>query len=233
MIIIGLTFAVALSLTASETMQAQSPQRQLMVAVTPYQQLQKLDFFFEHSVYSLGYYDGNAVQPSVFLSMITPEQKEEYIKNGYQPKIIDDNAGDVIQYYEIRDNQGVNQYTKLTDSTYRQQGLELVYPLTPHITLIKLTKGIEYSQLTIPYLKNYKEIQFTGSISRPDEYVRNNLRESIGMGGTNTLQKSKSPSPAAVGENEKNSWRFFMAFIVLLIIIGTIAYTFSRKKRSS
>jgi hypothetical protein len=156
--LISLFIILVISLFVPAVLHAQT-QTKLLFVVTPYQPLQNLDFFFTHSVHPIAYYEqkntNTPIKIPVFLSIITPEQKEEYLKAGYKPVIVDENAG-ALEQYSVLYNRNSNQSQLLTNQEYKQQGLELVYPVTEYTTLIKLAPSVTYHNLHIPGLTRFQ-----------------------------------------------------------------------------
>lgn len=217
-IIISLVTAGCLSLVGS--VKAQNQQK-LLFAVTPYREGQNLDFFFSQSVHPIAYYErsntNTPVKIPVFLSIISPEQKEEYIKAGYAPVIVDENAGNLEQYYALYSRES-GQANLLTNPVYKKQGLELVYPLTDYATLIKLTPGMRYSHLDIPGLEKFRARKFFMDLVPPTD---------------RTTKQPNSITPAASQEQiEKQTKNHPVAILIFVLAIIIIIFAEIRLKKT-
>jgi hypothetical protein len=197
-------------------------QQQLLFAVTPYDPSQSLDFFFTHSVHKLAYYEQQnknyPIKTPVFLSIITQDQKQEYIHAGYKPIIVDENAGDIKQYYVVYNRQA-NQSSLLADPVFKQQGLELVYPITEYSTLIKLVPAVAYHNLNIPGLHKFQARRFLRDLVPPTDKTSFYSKAIV------------SPSPLKTNK-ATNSESLIAAIVIVFLIAGLFFYKRRLKKRS-
>lgn len=207
-----LTFISVGALSVPAVSEAQTQQKLLLVA-TPYQPLQNLDFFFTHSVYKIAYYEeqntNTPVKTPVFLSIITPAQMEEYLKAGYKPVIVDENAGEITQYYELF-SRVPNQSYLITNPEFNKLGLELVYPVTEYAALIKLAPGITYRNLDIPGLHKFQPRMFSMDIVLPDDRISADLRTTGAI-----------PVPLIDEENPLDNP---LAFLIFISAVSFISY---------
>lgn len=206
--------------------------QRLLFAVTQYQPGQNLDFFFAHSVHPITYYEeGNTNTPmktAVFLSIITPEQKEEYIKAGYRPVIVDEDAGDLRQYYVLYSREP-NQSFRLEDPELEDDGLEMYYPVTDYITLIKLDPDSDYSDLDIRGGSRFHARRFFMNLIPPTDRTTSAAYQSFltptPMLRFNIMQKAQRQQPS--------NKEFILALIVLSGVLGFVWFTTKRHKNTS
>jgi hypothetical protein len=214
---------VGITVTASSVF-AQTQQK-LMVAVTPYQPMQNLDFFFLNSVYPLQYIEG---ENPVFVSIITPEQKTEYEKAGYKPRIIDENAGDVNQYYIMSTyhHNTPNFADQLQNPEYKQQGLELAYQLSTYMILLKVSDQTSFSQLAIPILKQFNARRLKWNLVPPTGRTSVAVQQAFPF----------SPSPVPyLHTSHKAAWiadpAWVLSFVFLIAIVILLSCSLKRKKK--
>lgn len=202
---------LAIGLTTNTSVFAQTQQKLLLV-VTPYKPMQNLDFFFLNSIHPLKYIEvSEGGDIPVFVSIVTLEQKEAYEKAGYKPIIVDENPGALRQYYVMttKKHKTPNVAEQLQNLELKQQGLELAYQLTRYNTLLKLSPGTSFSQLTIPAVQHFNARQIRSDMVPPTG------RTSISSASpkTNSEKHAKEETQKLIA-----SWFFLLAILTFLLI---------------
>lgn len=140
-----------------------------IVVVTPYNEGQNLDFFFQNSIHPIADVT-NKGEPSVFVSIITSAQMEKYKQAGFAPTVIDTNAGDLNQYYMISTNKGNTvkiDRTQLDDPQLKERGMEFIYPLSSIDYIMKLKKGVYFVDVRTGPLKGIAAKQIHRNLYPP------------------------------------------------------------------
>jgi len=180
----------------------------LMLAVTEYESRDDIDFLFENSTQVLEYLEGVDVDRPLFLSLITSNQKELYIKKGFDPEILDENT-DISRYvllYNPRPDQA---------STLTPYGEPFV--ISSHYTLLKLVPGQTFTHEGES--GKFFDVPFSDIISPPP------LRVKTATELTLTPERSTtSSSPALL---------IIIVVIGFAVIIGSALFFYFKKKKSS
>jgi len=180
----------------------------LMLVVTEYETRDDIDFLFENSTRVLEYLEGVDVDRPLFLSLISPEQKEIYIKNGFNPEIIDENAD--IERFVLLYNPRPDQSEKL-----KPYGEPII--ISSHYTLLKMTVGAEFTHEGES--GRFFDIPFSQIISSPP------LR-------TKTATEL-TPAPIQEGALPGQAqWIIIGVIVLVVIIILTIFILWYRKKKN-
>jgi hypothetical protein len=188
--------------------------------------MQNLDFFFLNSAHPLSYIEEPGETP-VFVSIITDKQKEAYIKAGYKPVIIDENAGDVDQYYLLSGHRhkAPNAAEQIQNPEYEAQGIVLASKLSTYYTLLKLTKGKKYQDLTIPALNDLYAKQFHWNLVPNADRTSTQVQQAFPF----------SPVPRAhisADSNEPAIDSEWMLSLFFLIVISVFLYFALKRKKN-
>jgi len=183
----------------------------LLAAIIPYAHSQNLDFFFINSVHPLVYFESKK-GVSEFFSIITPEQKNAYIKAGYKPRIIDSNAGDIDQYYVLHNRKPYNP-NLLKRQVQPEAGLDMIYHVDEYNTLIKVSGDKTLEQLNLGSKNNVYARRLRHDLTPP--YNRT------------TFSKDYNQEPMRYDDREIR----MMLFGLLIILVFAVT-TYSRNKKA-
>lgn len=201
-----------------------------MVVMTEYPRLSELDFFFDNSTYALGYYDGNIIDPSVFLSIVTQQQYDKFVQAGFKPEIIDENASEITRYYELTNRRAPSQQDKLLTPATQRQGLQQVYKITRIKTLIKLAPRTQFATLQFPGKRYYKPKQLTGSIDRPSN--RAFLRAELARAYASEAMEANKQATKSTPTVNSDSSNKLLALVVLILVLGFIIVSLNKNKKN-
>lgn len=145
---------------------------QTLLVVTQFERGQKLDFFFNNSLVPVEFFEVKDTPP-VFVSFISEEQLNRYKDNGYDPIVIDKNAGAINQYYLLygKRYKNAHQAAILQDEVQKNQGLELAYQLTNYVSIVKVAQGKKLEQLSLQDLKHAHARQLSGAVQPQNTLV--------------------------------------------------------------
>lgn len=219
---IVLVTSIVLGILSVASVSAQTQQK-LMVAVTPYKPFQNLDFFFLNSVAPLYYIES---EKPVFVAMINPEQKKAYERAGYQPKIVDEEAGALTQYYimSTHHHKTPNIAKDLQKPEYKKQGLELAYELETYTTLLKVSKDTSFSQLGIALLEPFNARQLHWNLVPPTGRTSKEVQEKFPF----------SPQGAIEKNSQKQAYAYLTETIVAVAVLTALillAFFLKRKRK--
>lgn len=188
-----------------------SQTEQLLFAVTPYHTREDIDILFAQSVHPLEYLEGKQFKTPLFLSIITPQQKKELIKARFTPTIIDDNAGEITQYYLLEHGR---------QDGYQLKGFDVAYQISDYHTIIKLPRDKIFDDVQTGVLTSYAPRQFTDDLVQPPMRTKNHL--------------TPAPPPVSItplAEKKPSRSLPWMAYYLPFILMAGafISYTYYKK----
>lgn len=191
----------------------------LYFAVTTYNTREDIDFLINHSIHPVDYLEGGDIKVPVFLSIITPQQKSEYITAGYKPVIIDNNAGSINQYYMVTaDDPNTRNLLKVFD---------VVYPISDTNILIKLPKGKNIFDYRKGDLLTIEAKMYYHDLVPPQNRTKYTYAPSP------TVTIALSLPPIKVSENNRENSPFILVILFLVLInSGVIAGYFYLRRRN-
>lgn len=105
-------------------------------AVIPFDDVSELDIFYDNVSTSIDYVTDERNSQDIFLGLFTTAQLDVLRENGYEPRIVNDNAN--LEEYEFLYHPKPNQGDKLAD-------LGEVFEVAPNYYLVRLAPGQEYT----------------------------------------------------------------------------------------
>lgn len=186
----------------------------LQVVLIPYESLEDVPNLYSMSTHPMYYYMGEGVAHPVFLAIVTEEQKKEMESLGYEPQVVDSNAGEINQYYSLSSSEP-NHISQLQNNSLKQQGVEIAVPITEYETLIKLPAGKTIRDIKSPELNNFEKRRFA-----------------FDMKLSPALQTMATEQAANKNELAPTSNSPLYIILSLAVVIGIAVFIFYRQKRS-
>ncbi|OGH39101.1 MAG: hypothetical protein A3B44_03315 [Candidatus Levybacteria bacterium RIFCSPLOWO2_01_FULL_38_21] len=176
----------------------------LLLSVTPYTTRDDTDFLFSQSTKVLAYLEGEEVKEPLFLSLITEQQRKNFINKGFNPKILDYSTD--ISRYALFYHPKPNQSAKL-------QAFGEVIPVSSYYTLLKTPVGVTLAHEGV--IAEFFDVPFPEKIVPPNLEIKKTIPASTG-----------TTFPASVPKQEKKEispfWIVFLVVVIFIVIVALI-----------
>lgn len=180
-------------------------QEKLFLAVTQYETREQKDALFDYSTRVLGYFEGEEVENSILLSLITDTQRSNLAQYGLTPKILDYETD--LSYYVLLSVHHPDQPIPLEEL----KKLGEIFVLPKYHILLKLPTGN-------PFLPT-GEVAKLVRIPFPEKYVKPDI-----------LAPSITPIVLSPSIRKPDILPFRLALVALLLLVVLLVTTYRKKQ---